>query len=67
MYAQAGIVDFWLFNLQEDCLEAYSEPYQNLQGSFSYRRKVISLSNESVDLPCFPDLCLDLAKVFPPA
>lgn len=67
MYAQAGIVDFWLFNLQEDCLEAYSEPYQNLQGSFSYRRKVISLSNESVNLPCFPDLCLDLAKVFPPA
>lgn len=65
LYAQAGIVNYWLFNLQEECLEAYSEPYQNIQGSFGYRRKLIFLANESVNLPCFPDLYLDLAKVFP--
>lgn len=67
LYAQAGIVDFWIFNLQENCLEAYSEPYQNLQGNFGYRRKLIFLPNESVNLPCFPNLCLDLSKVFPPS
>jgi len=65
LYAQAGIIDFWIFNLQENCLEAYSEPYQSLQGNFGYRRKLIFLPNESVNLPCFPDLCLDLSKVFP--
>lgn len=65
LYAQAGIVDFWIFNLQENCLEAYSEPYQNLQGNFGYRRKLIFLPNESVNLPCFADLWLDLSKVFP--
>lgn len=67
LYAQAGIVDFWIFNLQENCLEAYSEPYQSLQGSFGYRRKLIFLPNETVNLPCFPDLYLDLFKVFPQA
>lgn len=65
LYAQASIVDFWIFNLPENCLEAYSEPYQSPQGSFGYRRKLIFLPNESVHLPCFPDLYLDLSKVFP--
>ncbi|CAD5976438.1 hypothetical protein PCC9214_04200 [Planktothrix tepida] len=48
------------------CLECYREPYQKLQGDFGYRNKSIYLPNESVALPCFPDLTLDLSQVFPP-
>ena len=66
VYAENNITDYWIFNLVEYCLECYSEPYQNLQGEFGYRRKLIYLPNESVALPCFPDLTLDLSKVFPP-
>ncbi|MBO3457190.1 Uma2 family endonuclease [Aetokthonos hydrillicola Thurmond2011] len=66
LYAEAGISHYWIFNLVDNCLECYSEPYQDLQVKFGYRRKLIFLSNESVNLPCFPDLCLDLFKVFPP-
>jgi Uma2 family endonuclease len=65
LYAEAGISDYWIFNLVENHLECYSEPYQDLQGKFGYRKKVIFLSNESVNLPCFPDLVLDLSRVFP--
>jgi len=64
IYAEAKISDYWIFNLVDYYLECYSEPYQDLQGKFGYRRKLIYLPNESVNLPCFPDLSLDLSKIF---
>ncbi len=66
LYAEAGISDYWIFNLSQTCLECYSEPYQNAPGQFGYRRTLIFLPNESVNLPCFHDLALDLSRVFPP-
>ena len=65
LYAKAGISDYWIFNLSKYCLECYSEPYQDSQGNFDYRRKLILLPDESVKLSSFPDLVLDLSKVFP--
>jgi Uma2 family endonuclease len=65
VYAKAGISDYWIFNLVNNYLESYTEPYKDLQGKFGYRRKLIFLQNESVSLPYFPDLVLDLSKVFP--
>ncbi|MEG4071560.1 Uma2 family endonuclease [Microcoleus sp. Pol14C2] len=65
LYAEAGISDCWIFNLLETCLEYYSEPYENSQGKFGYRVKRIFLPNETVALPNFGDLSLDLSKVFP--
>jgi Uma2 family endonuclease len=65
LYAEAGISDYWIFNLVDNYLESYSEPYQSLSDKFGYRRKFISLPNESIILPSFPDLTLDLSKVFP--
>lgn len=65
LYAEAAISDYWIFNLVNHRLECYSEPYQDSQGNFYYRRKLILLPHESVKLPHFPDLVLDLSKVFP--
>ena len=65
LYAEAGISDYWIFNLVKNHLEAYSNPYQELQGNFGYSMKRIVLPNQSIALPCFPDLSLDLSKVFP--
>lgn len=65
IYAEAGISDYWIFNLVDNYLECYSEPYQDLKSKFGYRRKLIFLPNESVNLPNFTDLILDLSKVFP--
>lgn len=66
LYAEAGIADYWIFNLVENQLEYYSEPLHDFQGKFGYRKKLIYLANESAYLPCFPDLVLDLSKIFPP-
>lgn len=65
LYAEAGIPDYWIFNLVKNHLETYSEPYQELQGGFGYSVQRIVLPNKVVALPCFPDLSLDLSKVFP--
>lgn len=65
LYAEAGIKYYWIFNLVDNHLEMYSDAIQDLQGKFTYRRKEILLPNETVIIPCFPDLTLDLSKVFP--
>lgn len=65
LYAEAGISNYWIFNLVENHLETYSEPYQGLQGGFGYSVKHIVLPNNTITLPGFPDLSLKLSKVFP--
>lgn len=45
LYAEAGIYDYWIFNLVENYLETYSEPYKDLPCKFGYRKKLIFLLN----------------------
>lgn len=66
LYAEAGISDYWIFNLFDNQLEAHSEPFQNGQGNFGYQNRRIVLPNQAIVLPSFPDLSLDLSRVFPP-
>ena len=66
LYAKAGIVDYWIFNLFDNFLECYSEAYQDNLSKYGYLNKRIVLSNQVINFPCFPDLSLDLGKVFPP-
>ncbi|MEZ2317838.1 MAG: Uma2 family endonuclease [Microcoleus sp.] len=65
LYAEAGITNYWIFNLVDNQLEMHNEPYQKRQGDFSYRSQNIVLQNETVVIPGFPDLSLDLSLVFP--
>jgi Uma2 family endonuclease len=57
--------DYWILNLVDCYLDCYNQPYQDLQGRFGYRHRSILLPNEAVKLPSFPELTLDLTKVFP--
>ncbi|MEH2317355.1 Uma2 family endonuclease [Nostoc sp.] len=66
LYTQAGITDYWIFNLFDNYLESYSEPYQDTKGKYGYLNKRIFLSNQVINFPYSPDLSLDLARVFPP-
>ena len=65
LYAEDQIQDYWIVNLVANQLERYSQPYQDTQGNFGYRMKQIALRNETVTIPGFPDLRLDLNRVFP--
>ena len=66
LYAENQIQDYWIVNLITNQLERYSQPYQDSQGNFGYRVKQISLRNETVTFFSFPDLSLELNRVFPP-
>ena len=65
LYAEAGISDYWLFNLIDNHLEAYSQHYHNGRNSFGYGLRRIILPNQTIELPYFADLVLDLSKLFP--
>lgn len=65
LYAESNISNYWIFNLVANCLETYSEPYQDMQGNFGYANKHIYLPNAVVILPGFPELSLHLTEVFP--
>nr|WP_263011708.1 MULTISPECIES: Uma2 family endonuclease [unclassified Laspinema] len=65
LYAKAGITDYWIFNLVNNTLECYSEPYQDNRETCGYRQRRIVLPDERVSLPGFSDLLLDLAEIFP--
>ena len=65
LYAENQIQAYWLVNLVSKQLECYSQPYQDGRGDFGYRSQQIFLQNETVALPSFPDLTLDLQRVFP--
>ncbi|MEH1828663.1 MAG: Uma2 family endonuclease [Nostoc sp.] len=65
IYAEAAISDYWIVNLNVRQLERYSQPYQNAQGEFNYLSKQISLPHQSVEIPGFEDVLLDLNRVFP--
>jgi Uma2 family endonuclease len=65
LYAAAQIQNYWIINLLANQLERYSQPYQDELGNFGYRLKETSLRSETVSLPGFPDLLLDLQRIFP--
>jgi Uma2 family endonuclease len=65
LYAEAGISDYWIVNLLEKQLEIYTTPYQKSTGTFDYRQKQVKLPNETVSIPGFEELILDLNRVFP--
>ncbi|MBR8834618.1 MAG: Uma2 family endonuclease [Stigonema ocellatum SAG 48.90 = DSM 106950] len=65
LYAEDGISDYWIINLVANQLERYCQPYQDAQGKFGYRTKQIALRHDSVTLPGFPNLVLELDRVFP--
>ena len=65
LYAQEQISNYWIFNLSDNQLETYREPFQDSSGKFNYRFKRIYLPTEVVMLPIFEDFSLDLALIFP--
>gem|GEM_PF-2389728 len=64
VYAEAGITNYWIVNLQVRQLECYSQPDQNTQGKFDYLSKQIFLSNHSVNIPGFENTLLQLNRIF---
>jgi len=65
LYAETGISHYWIFNLVDNQLEMHSEHYQKQNGSYSYQLQRVVLQNQTVVIPGFSELSLDLSSVFP--
>ncbi|AFY35045.1 Uma2 family endonuclease [Calothrix sp. PCC 7507] len=65
LYAEAEISHYWIVNLLARQLEVYSQPYQNAQDDFNYLSKQIILPHQSVSIPGFEDVLLELSRIFP--
>ncbi|WP_017655801.1 Uma2 family endonuclease [Fortiea contorta] len=65
LYAEAGIFDYWIVNLIVNQLEVYRQPYKNAQGEYSYVYKQICLPHQSIAIPGFEDVILNLNRIFP--
>ena len=65
LYAEAGINDYWIFNLVDKCLEVYTKPFSHQNGNFNYQTRNIILADGTIEIPGFSDVILELASVFP--
>ncbi len=65
LYARDQIPHYWIFNLLDQGLETYSEPYPISSDRGGYRSKRVFMPHETLPLPGWPELILDLALVFP--
>ena len=57
-YGKAGIEEYWLVNLPEQCLEVYREPHYT-----GYASVVILKPGDTASPAAFPDVKLDLAEL----
>ena len=60
LYAKAGIPNYWILNLQENCLETYSLP----TGSGVYQKREAYTPEEKVGIPGIRAGELSLDQVF---
>ena len=58
LYAQAAIPEYWIVNLVENRIEAYSEPSGNV-----YRNIRILLPGDNLTLATVPDISISVDEV----
>lgn len=59
LYAQAGVVECWIVNIDAQCVEVYREP-----AAEGYVAKQVVKSGEQVAPAAFPDALIDVADIF---
>lgn len=58
LYARAGVPEYWIVNLVDDCLEVRDQPANGV-----YRRLRTLGAGERVTLVAFPDVSFDVAEL----
>jgi|APFre7841882630_1041343.scaffolds.fasta_scaffold126378_1 Uma2 family endonuclease len=61
MYAEAGIIEYWIFNLIEVCLEVHRQPQPDGQ----YGDTQILRPGQQIELAALPGVMLAVEKMFP--
>jgi len=61
-YAAAGIPEYWIVNLRDDCVEVYRDPDVN---AAAYRSRRVALRSETISLVVFPDAIVAVSDILP--
>lgn len=66
LYAEYGIENYWIFNVQENQLECYASPvrFANSHGGGEYQERQVFSKTDSVDVPMLAGVRLDLVQIF---
>ena len=67
IYAQAGIPEYWIWNLVDSSLEVYRDPHVPATGDALYQSKLTFRRGESVAPLAFPDCEVAVNDVLPSA
>jgi Uma2 family endonuclease len=59
MYAEAGIIEYWIVNLVDDCLEVYRDP----QPDGTYREARVLRRGESTDIAALPGVVVAVDEI----
>lgn len=65
LYAIAGIPEYWIANLIDNCFEVYREPYIAADGTGNYRTKLTFQRDQRLAPLAFPTCEIDLSQVLP--
>lgn len=67
LYAKAGLTEYWIVNLVNNLLEVYREPSQSSESvyGYSYRRKSVLTSQDSIEPFNFPDVVIQVKDLLP--
>ena len=65
LYAEANINYYWIINLVDNYLEVYTNPFSDNKNVFYYKNKSIFLPDDSIEIPNFDDISLELKTIFP--
>lgn len=65
LYAKAGIEDYWIVNLTDNCLEVYRKPVNDAELGFVYLEKSVLGEDESVSPLAKPGAAIKVADILP--
>jgi Uma2 family endonuclease len=65
LYAKAGIEDYWIVNLADNCLEVYRKPVNDVELGFVYLEKSVLGEDESISPLAIPDAAISVADILP--
>ncbi len=60
IYAEAGIAEYWIVNLQEEVIEVYRDPAEEV-----YRNQTIARRGDSLTLLALPDVTVAVRDILP--
>lgn len=67
IYAQAGISEYWIWNLVDGLLEVYRDPRTPVRGEAAYQTKLTYHRGETVVPLAFPDIEVAVDDILPAA